>query len=84
MARGVVVFHITKNRERRAVPWPDRATGLREWSKVRGLDCDLVFPGSNPDRPLYIEKVWREALDTPASRISAFTISDIRPRPISP
>lgn len=77
LTRGVVTFHITKNRDRRAVPVAGAAlTVLREWAKVRRIDTDLVFPGNPIERPLNIEGPWREALRT--AKVEDFRFHDLR------
>lgn len=64
---GQLTLHETKNGQRRAVPLAGQAlTLLRERSKVRRLDTDLLFPsrvrlGQQP-RPVEIRHVWRRAV----------------------
>jgi integrase len=53
----------TKTEHARAVPLVGRALALlRERSKVRRLDSDLVFPApENPSKPRYSREAWRMA-----------------------
>lgn len=77
LQRGIATFHVTKNRERRAVPIAGGA--LRElvaWSKVRRIDDGRVFPGPTLERALDIEHAWREALAT--AGVKAFRFHDLR------
>lgn len=61
--RSVIVIHETKNDEPRAIPLTGRAFGLmRNLSRVRRLDSDLVFPGQNPQRPIDIRTAWETAV----------------------
>lgn len=57
----------TKTSRRRVVPLVGHALDvLREWSKVRPIDTDLVFPGrKRPNRarqPLYVRTSWETAI----------------------
>lgn len=87
LAQGVVTFHITKNRDRRAIPVTGAALkALKDWSKVRRIDSDFVFPGEpltdeekaagTAERPLHIETAWREALLE--AKIKEFRFHDLR------
>jgi integrase len=60
---GRIILHETKNGERRVVPLLGRARELlKELSKVRRLDTDLLFPGRNPEKPVFIRTPWLEAV----------------------
>ncbi len=76
--RGVVVFHVTKNRERRAVPIAGMVIeALRTWAgKDPVLPDALVFPAPTEGRPLYIEQAWRDTLT--AAEITEFRFHDLR------
>lgn len=75
--RGAVVFHVTKNRERRAVPVAGVALeALRTWAGVDPVADRLVFEGPDPGKPVYIEQAWREALT--AAEITEFRFHDLR------
>lgn len=76
MMRGMLTFQITKNGERRSVPLVNFAADrMREHAKVRRLDTDLVFPGSNGN-PLEVGKMFREALAR--AGIADFHFHDLR------
>ena len=60
---GRIVLHETKNGERRAVPLTGPALALlREHSKARRTDADLLFPGRRKDRPIELRVPWMAAL----------------------
>jgi integrase len=76
MQRGMLTFHQTKNGERRSTPLVSFAADrMREHAKVRRLDTDLVFPGSN-GKPLEIGKMFAEALER--AGIADFHFHDLR------
>ncbi len=73
---GLAVFHQTKNGERRSVP----VTGpvlelLREMSRVRRLDTDLIFVNSR-GRARYPREAWDEARE--AAELRDFKFHDLR------
>ena len=77
LVRGVITLHVTKNRERRAIPTAGAALRvLQEWAKVRNLYDDRVFPGLTPDKPLAIDAAWYDALDR--AKIENFRFHDLR------
>ena len=60
---GRIILHETKNDERRVVPLLGHALELlKASSKVRRLDTDLLFPGRNPQKPVFIRAPWLEAV----------------------
>lgn len=63
-SRCVAVLHDTKNKERRVLPLAGAALDLlRERSRVRRLDTDLVLPGRiGPPRPVDLRAPWETAL----------------------
>lgn len=62
---GRIILHETKNGERRVVPLLGHARELvKELSKIRRLDTDLLFPGRNPQKPVFIRTPWLEAVKT--------------------
>ena len=76
-ARLVIVFHDTKNKERRVLPLAGRALDvLRTHEKVRRSDTDLLFPGHKPDRPFDIRAGWEGALAK--AGIADFRFHDLR------
>ena len=77
IAKGFIVLHETKNNERRAVPLTSYAHELlKEHSKLRRLDTDLLFPGKNPKNPVFIRAPWVEAVKE--AKIENFRFHDLR------
>lgn len=77
LSKGRCILHDTKNGERRAVPIVGLAKKtLAKWSKIRKLNTDLVFPGKNPQKPIFIRKPWMEAIK--AAEIEDFRFHDLR------
>lgn len=76
LTRGRLTFHETKNGERRSVPLAGFALEtMRAHAKVRRIDSDLVFPGTN-GKPLEIGKSYREAVER--AGIDDFRFHDLR------
>jgi len=74
---GVIRLTKTKNKECRVLPLRGHAWDLiRDLSKLRRLDTDLLFPGSNPASPVEINKPWYAALE--AAHIENFRFHDLR------
>jgi integrase len=74
---GRIILHETKNGERRVVPLLGHARELlKELSRVRRLDTDLLFPGRNPQKPVFIRTPWLEAVK--AAGIEDFKFHDLR------
>jgi len=75
--RNVIVLEETKNGERRLLPLAAHALELmKELSKVRRIDTDLIFPGKDPTKPIEIAKAWERALDK--AKIEDFRFHDLR------
>ncbi len=63
LKEGYLILHETKNGERRRVPLAGHALELlQQHNKVRRLDTDLLFAGSNPSSPIELRKPWKNAL----------------------
>lgn len=74
---GRIILHETKNGERRVVPLLGHARELlKQRSKVRRLDTDLLFPGRNPQKPVFIRAPWLEAVK--ATGIEDLKFHDLR------
>ena len=74
--RARMIFHDTKNGERRAAPLTGFAFDLLlDHARVRRLDTDLVFPGTK-GRPLVVDKMFGEARDR--AGIKDFRFHDLR------
>jgi len=60
---GRIVLQETKNGERRVVPLAGSALALlKEHTKVRRLDTDLLFPGARKDTPIDLRTPFENAL----------------------
>ena len=74
--RGLAILHHTKNGERRALAITGLAEPvLREWSRVRRIDCDLLFPSVRGTAG-FPQKAWVEARE--AAGIEDFRFHDLR------
>ncbi len=61
--RKVITLYETKNGEIRALPLVHHAFELmKERAKVRRIDTNLVFPGSNPDKPVLLRAPFEKAM----------------------
>lgn len=61
--RKVITLYETKNGEIRALPLVNHAFELmKERSKVRRIDTNLVFPGSKPNKPILLRAPFDKAL----------------------
>lgn len=77
IARDVITLHETKNGERRVLPLAGHALALiKQHSKVRQLNCDLVFPGKLLQNPVDIRTPWETALKK--AKICDFRFHDLR------
>lgn len=77
LGRGLIVLEETKNGDRRALPLAGKALALmRERGNVRRTDTDLLFPGSDPKKPIHLRFPWEAALK--AAHIENFHWHDLR------
>ena len=73
-----LILRDTKNGETRAVPLVGETFGLlKEYSKIRRIDTNLVFPGTtNSKQPILIREAWDHALLV--AKIENFRFHDLR------
>jgi len=77
LQQGRIVLHETKNNERRVVPLVGYPLSLLDaHAKVRRLDSDLLFPGRNPQKPVFIRAPWLAAVK--AAELDNFRFHDLR------
>lgn len=76
--RRAIYLHDTKNKESRVLPLVSHALELmREHSKVRRIDSELVFPSKkDPLKPWGMQKAWEFALVK--SGVEDFRFHDLR------
>ena len=76
-SRRVIYLHETKNNELRVLPLAGHALELiRELSKIRHIDTELLFPGQKPSRPFDIRYPWERAIKQ--AEIEDFRFHDLR------
>lgn len=75
---AVIILYKTKNKRPRRVPLQGEALQtLKEHSRVRRIDTDLVFPShSNPKKPADIRDAWDYAVER--TRLDDFRFHDLR------
>lgn len=74
---GTAVLHETKNDERRQLPTKHLALDLlRDMSKIRRIDSELLFPRRDGRKAMNIRKPWLNALS--AADIHDFRFHDLR------
>jgi integrase len=75
--RRVITLHETKNGERRILPLVGHALDLiSAHAKVRQINCDLVFPSHNFNKPIDLRSPWETALRR--AEIFDFRFHDLR------
>lgn len=76
-SRQYIILHETKNGERRALPLTGHAFELiKKLSKIRHVNCDLVFPGKNLQTPVDLRTPFENALKR--AEIPDFRWHDLR------
>lgn len=77
LQRGRITLHHTKNGERRSVALVSHALEqLEQWSKVRRINTDFVFPGKDTKKPVDTRKPWLTAIQK--AQIENFRFHDLR------
>ena len=78
LKKGFMILKETKNKETRSVPIQSVALDLlREFSKVRRIDTELVFPSKiNPKTPFDFRNPFNKALEK--AQILDFSWHDLR------
>ena len=72
-----IILHDTKNGERRVVSLYGHALELlRKHSKIRSLKTNLLFPGRNIEKPLFVRIPWQKAVE--AAGLDDFRFHDLR------
>lgn len=75
--RATVTLEETKNGERRLLPLTGHALALvRERSKVRRIDSDLIFPNGTGNEPINLRHAFEKALER--AKIEDFRWHDLR------
>ena len=78
LQKGRIILQETKNGETRSVPLTGHALKVvKEWSKVRRLDSDLLFPNKrNPNTHIDIRSPWYTAVKR--AELEDFKFHDLR------
>lgn len=77
LQRGQMLLTETKNDTSRAIPLSGLALQLmRDLARVRRIDTDLVFYGSEPHKPVDLTKPWNTAVAR--ANLSNFRFHDLR------
>ena len=77
LQQGILLFRETKNGTMRSVPLVGLGLELlRDWSKIRRVNTELVFPGKNSQTPILFERSWRTVLND--AEIKDFRFHDLR------
>lgn len=77
LKRGLVLLKDTKNGSSRGVPLTGHALEqLQALAKVRRIDTDLLFYGSDPAKPVDLKKPWTTAMRK--AKVQDFRFHDLR------
>jgi integrase len=76
-SRGVFTLHETKNGERRVLPIVGLALDLlKEHASKRATNTELVFPGTNPNKPMDLRTPWETVIKK--AELNDFRFHDLR------
>lgn len=77
LKKGRILLHDTKNGSSRAVPLAGLAKDLiSKLSEDRRIDTDLLFYGSDPQKPVDLTKPWNTAVSR--AKLTDFRFHDLR------
>jgi len=77
LGRGLITLYETKNNEIRSLALAGHALKLvKDMSKVRRIDTDLLFPSKNKKQPIDIRWAWVKTVE--AAEIKDFRFHDLR------
>lgn len=77
LEKGMGILHRTKNGERRALPIKGHALDvLRDLSKIRRIDTDLIFPREDGNGPWPHFEAWKVARES--AKLENFRFHDLR------
>lgn len=77
LQRSIIILHETKNGERRILPLSGHALELiKQHSKVRRINTDLLFPNQKGNAPIDLRSPWETAIKNAA--IEDFRFHDLR------
>ena len=77
LKKARLILHDTKNGERRVVSLHGHTLELlKKLSKIRSIKTDLLFPGKNLSKPVFIRAPWLKAVK--AAEIEDFRFHDLR------
>lgn len=74
--QSCIILHRTKNKQKRRIPLHGKVLELiKQHSKVRRLDTDLVFPNNKGNNPVDFREAWEYALKR--AEINDFRFHDL-------
>lgn len=77
LKEGFLILHETKNDDRRRIPLVSYVLeSLKQHSRVRRLDTDLLFPSKKKDKPIDLRRPFSDALKR--AKITDFHWHDLR------
>lgn len=77
LEQNKIILHKTKNGGKRVIPLSGKAlTAIRDYSRVRRLDTDFVFPSDDGKQAAEIRRAWEEV--RAAAQLDDFRFHDLR------